>query len=502
MKMKNTVHGERFGQGLEAPRGVITETPPCPPVNGGEIGATLRGGARWLLLMLVVLCLAGIALAGKKKDLTPAGVDSTTKLQADSLAKDILGEAKTADEAQRQFANGKDDFNAGEAFVHEADSLRAIGVDTTLKRPGGVFGQLRQALGDTLPSSRELDTRKRAEASYKRAAREFEQAQKIQPDLKEIPLWLVATYDRLKDWSKSLPLYREILNERQGEDRLWFSYGYAALQAGQHDKAVMAFGQAISVNFLVNEDSAKIPNRYRAFLGEAFIKTYQDRLALEQFRQAQKFAADSDERADYQRTIDWVEWDNGGIATAEYRDAAYRSEAEARWNDAREAYLGGIQSARTTPAKNELTYRLALLEFRQGSKSDGLARMKSLVDAAPDANSEWRENYGKMLYAYAQETEAGGDVRGALGYYLQSTKFPWNGQGAGYLEIARVAANDLDKVIEHGTHALEFPLTAEQRHVAYKLLEDAYRSKGNWDKMKYYRKLQDGQPADEGEAKR
>ncbi|MBI5060164.1 hypothetical protein HZB60_10340 [candidate division KSB1 bacterium] len=451
---------------------------------------------------MALVLLAGTAVAGKKQAPAPAGVDSTTVQQADSLARELFGDQKRFDEARRQFENGKDDFNAGEAFIREADSLRAIGIDTTLRRPGGVFGQIRQALGDTVPSSREQDTRKRAEAAFKRAVREFEQAQKIQPDMQEIPLWLVATYDRLQDWTKSLALYREILNERQGEDRLWFSYGYAALRAGQYDKAVMAFGQAISVHFLVNEDSARIPNRYRAYLGEAYIKTYQDRLALEQFRQAQEYAADTSERAELQRTIDWIQWDEGGIATVEYRDAAFRAETESRWNDAREAYLGGIQASRSPAARNELSYRLTLLEFRQSSKSDALARMKSLIDGTPDASDEWRENYGKMLYAYAQETEQGGDTRGALGYYLQATKFPWSGQGVGYLEIARVAANDLDQAIEHATHALEFPLSAEQRQAAYKRLEEAYRSKGNWDKMKYYRRLQEGGPVEEGEAKR
>jgi hypothetical protein len=345
-----------------------------------------------------------------------------------------------------------------------------------------------------------MDIRKRAESAYKRAEKEFERALQVNPDMKEVQLWLVAAYDRLKEWDKSMLLYREVLNERQGEDRLWFNYGYASLQAGQYERAVTAFDQAISIHILVNEDSAKVPNRYRLYLGEAYLRTYQDRLALAQFETAQRFSTEA-EAAEIQKTLDWIQWDNGGIAAAEYRDAAFRAENETRWNDAREAYLAGIQSARTNKARDELSYRLALLEYREGSKADGLARMKALVDANTSAPEEMRENYGKMLYGYAQTVEANGETREALRYYLQSSSFPWSGQGGGFVEIARVATNDLDKAIEHATHALEFPLTPTQKQTAYKILEEAYRSKGNWEKMKYYRNLQAG-GVTEGEAQR
>ncbi len=445
----------------------------------------------WVMTVIFVLCLNASIAADKKKDQTPAGVDQSTAKQADSLAKDLFGEKKDQTEAQRLFENGQDDFKAGEAFLAEADSLHRMGIDTTMRRPGGLLGAVKWAMGDSNLTSGEADTRKRAESAFKRAQKEFERALEISPEMKEVQLWLAATYDRLAYWEKAKPLYREILNTRQGEDPLWFRYGYAALMSKDYDKAVAAFSQAIAIHYLVNEDSSKVPNAYRSYLGEAYIRTYQDKLALAQFYEAKKNASDSAQAAEIQRTIDWIEWDGGGIAAAEYRDAAFRSESEAKWNEAREAYLGAIRSARTERVKNEMSYRLSLLEFREGSKIDALARMKELIDANPDAPVEQRDNYGKMLYAYAQELEKGGDARGALHYYLQSTKFPWSGQGAGYLEIARIAANDPAKSVEHATKSLEFPMTDDQKQVAYKLLEEAYRSQGNWEKMKYYRGLQE-----------
>jgi tetratricopeptide (TPR) repeat protein len=443
-----------------------------------------------ITLLFVFLC---VTLFAQKKQPPPAGLDSLTKREADSLSRTLFGEEKAEDRARREFENGQEDFRAGDAFLNEADSLRRAGTDTALHKPGGVMGFLKQNFGDSSLTSGELETRKRGDAALRRAAKEFGRALELSPQLFEARLWLAATYDRLREWDKLLEVYRDILNERQGEDRLWFNYGYAALQGGQYEKAVNAFEQAIRISFLVSGDSTKIPNRYRTFAGEAFLKTYQDRLALERFRQAQQFA-DSAEAAEIGRTIDWILWDAGGIATAEYRDAAFEAENEGRWDDARKAYLGGISVARTIKAKNELSYRLALLEFQHGTRTDGMARMKALIESTTDAPHDYAENYGKMLFAYAQILEQEKDVRGAISYYLQSAKMAWRGQGTGYLEIARLAANDLDRAIEHASKALEFNLTGEQRKAAYRILEDSYRAKGNWEMMKHYRELLEANP--------
>jgi Tfp pilus assembly protein PilF len=325
----------------------------------------------------------------------PAGVEQQTVDEADSLAKLLFGDEKKEERGRIYFEHGQEDFNAGEAFVKEADSLRAAGADTTLKLPGGLFGYVRQAFGDSTMSSYEQETRTRAEISFKAAKKNFEKALKESPEMKEVELWLAATYERLKEWQNAVNLYREILNVRQGEHRLWFNYGYAALQGGQYENAITGFDQAMRIHELITQDPDSTPNRYRIFAGEAYLKTYQDKLALKMFRDAQAHA-DSATANEIQKTIDWILWDDGGIATVEYRDAAYKAEAEQNWNAARIAYLGGISSARTEKARDHLSYRLSLVEFNYGSKSEALERMKQLAEVPAMPDSEHVEAYGRM----------------------------------------------------------------------------------------------------------
>lgn len=418
---------------------------------------------------------------------------SQTQQEADSLAKLLFGEEKTEEQATTLFERGKEEFNAGEGFLKEANAMRASGQDTTLRSRGGVFGLLGQAIGDTTKSSKELDTRKRAAAAFKNAAKNFEKALAKQPAMKEIQLWLVATYDRLENWEKSLPLYREILNERQGEDNLWFAYGYAAYRAKQYDKAVTGFDQAMRIRELVTGTQDSVPNSYRLYLGEAYLKTYQDQNALKMYTAAMRYATPEDS-AEIQKTIDWINWDSGGIAAAEYRDAAYQAEHEERWNDAREAYLGGIGSARTIKARDFLTWRLALVTFNHGNKTEGIARLGEVINRlGEECPKDYSESYGRMLYAYGQELVANGDRRGALEYFLNSTKVAWEGQGGGFVAIAQIASNDLGQSIENAERALRYPLTADQRKIAYEMLVNSYRSKGQWDEMKKYQALLQGE---------
>ena len=418
-----------------------------------------------------------------------AGAQTQTAQEADSLAKLLFGNEKTEEQAAVLFQRGQDDFAAGEEFLKEAGKMRASGEDTTMKSRGGVLGLIGQAMGDTTKSSKEQDTRKRASAAFKDAAKNFERALAKQPEMKEVQLWLVATYDRLEEWDKSLPLYREILNERQGEDNLWFSYGYAAFNAKQFDKAVTGFDQAMRIRELVTGSADSIPNSYRLYLAEAYVRTYQDGNALNMFTLAQTHATPEDS-AEIQKTIDWINWDSGGIAAAEYRDAGFAAENAEDWNAAREAYLGGIASSRTLKARDFLTWRLALVTYNHGNKTEGIQRLSEVVTRlAAECPQDYLESYGRMLFAYGQELTANGDRRGALEYYLNSTKVKWEGQGGGFVAIAQIAANDLTQSIEQAERALAYPLTPEQRKAAYEVLVSAYRSKGKWDEMKKYQAL-------------
>lgn len=431
---------------------------------------------------LVFCCAAAVFAQG--------GIEGTQ--EADSLARLLFGEEKTEERAMALFQHGQEDFEAGDEFLREANAMRTAGVDTTMKLRGGIVGFLGQQFGDTSKSSREADTRRRAMASFEKAAKNFEKALAKQPEMKEIQLWLVAAYDRLEDWEVALPLYREILNERQGDEGLWFSYGYAAFRAKQYDKALTGLDNAMRIKELVTGTADSIPNSYRLYSGEAYIRTYQDKYALEMFRAAQS-RSDSTQAAEIQKTIDWILWDDGGIACVEYRDAAFVAEEKQDWNGAREAYLGGIASARTLKARDFLTWRLSLVTYNWGNKTEGITRLQEVYNRlGSECPKDYVESYGQMLYAYGQELVRGGDRRGSLDYLLTSTKVPWQGQGGGYVAIAQVAQNDLAQSIENAERALTYSLTDEQKKAAYEILVTSHRAKGNWDAMKKYQGLLDG----------
>jgi tetratricopeptide (TPR) repeat protein len=417
----------------------------------------------------------------------PQGVDTTTAAQADSLARVLYGSVEAQAAAESEMEKGKEDFATGEDLRKLADSLaRVETLDTTQAKPRGVINAVRSLFGDTTVLSPASEESARAMTAYRSAAKYFRRAMQLVPQAPDPPLWLAATLDRLHEWTESAKTYQIVLQTRKGEHRLWFNYAYASLQAGNYEAAITGFQKAIDVYKLTEGQEVSLPNQYRIFLADAYTRTYQDGLALATFRSALAFASSSDS-AQILKTIEWINWDNGGIRTAECRDEAFLAEHENRFGDARKAYSQGIQVARTQAAREELEWRLALLEYTEFEPTMGLDRMKSLIEKNPNAKQEYRESYGKMCYGYAQQLEEKKDVRTALSYYLQGTKFDWGGQGACFVELARLAANDPAKAVTFGTRALDFSLTKEQLRSAYSILEDAYRQQNNWEMMRKYR---------------
>ncbi len=141
-----------------------------------------------------------------------------------------------------------------------------------------------------------------------------------------------------------------------------------------------------------------------------------------------------------------------------------------------------------------MTWRLSLVTYNYGNKTEGIQRLGEVVNRlGAETPKDYLESYGKMLYAYGNELVANGDRRGALEYFLNSTKIAWEGQGGGFVSIAQIASNDLAQSIEQAERALQYPLTPEQREAAYEILVSSYRSKGQWEEMKKYQALLGGQ---------
>lgn len=443
--------------------------------------------AATIALLFCLFVWGGCATFRRARTAVPRGIDTTTAIEADTLARALYGSPEAERLADREMEKGRRDFETGEELLRTADSLARIESRDSVKAPPrGLLGRVRSLLGDTTVLSPASEMRARSETAFRAAAKHFRRAMQLVPQALDPPLWLAATLDRLKEWEEAAKTYRVVLQTRQGEHRLWFNYAYASLQAENYQAAITGFQKAIDVYKIAQGEEVSLPNQYRIFLADAYTRTYQDGLALATFRAALPFAS-AEDSAQILRTIEWITWDDGGIRTAEFRDEAFRAEREKRWGDTRRAYVFGIQAARTKAARGELEWRLALLEYTEFDPLMGLDRLKALLDENPGTEQEYWESYGKMCYGYAQALEEKKDKRGALTYYLQGAGFSWSGQGACFVEIARLAANDPKRAVSYATRALDFSLTREQLRAAYTILEEAFRQQSNWDMMRKYR---------------
>ncbi|MBM3324594.1 MAG: hypothetical protein FJY66_02900, partial [Calditrichaeota bacterium] len=267
------------------------------------------------LSLFCFLVLNGCMASRRGQVQVPQGVDTTTAGEADSLARLLYGSQEAETMAEREMEKGKEDFALGEELRKAADSLARIEKqDTTRAKPRGIINSVRTLFGDTTVMSPASEESARAMTAYRNAAKHFRKAMQLVPQSPEPPLWLAATLDRLQEWAESAQTYRIVLQTRKGEHRLWFNYAYASLQAANYEAAITGFQKAIDVYKLTAGEEVSLPNQYRIFLADAYTRTYQDGLALATFRSALTFASPEDS-AQILKTIEWINWDNGGIRT-------------------------------------------------------------------------------------------------------------------------------------------------------------------------------------------
>ena len=163
--------------------------------------------------------------------------------------------------------------------------------------------------------------------------------------------------------------------------------------------------------------------------------------------------------------------------------------AEKGYND----LMGVVQ---TQPARDEVTWKLALVEANLNKTESAVTRLKTLVDrtslkadGTPEDESYVRyfDAYGTLCYNLASENlKEKRDKRAALTYYLQSAQFAWENQARAYFEAARILQNNTPEAIKYAESGLASNPSAQDQKSLYALLVSLHRRAGNQSEARRY----------------
>ena len=242
------------------------------------------------------------------------------------------------------------------------------------------------------------------------------------------------------------------------------------------------------------QDSLTLFN-YTYFFGESSAYAYDSPAAIESLERARAFAPGPAEIDIVDGFMEWIQWDNGNIQASELRDELALLESE-NLEAAEKGYKDLMGMVQTQGARDEVTWKLALVEANLGKTESAVSRLKTLVDRTPlladgtpqdKSYARYFDAYGTLCYNLASENlKERRDKRAALTYYLQSAQIAWENQARAYFEVARILQNNTSEAIKYAELGLAANPSKEDQKSLYALLVSLNRRAGNQSEARRY----------------
>ncbi|HEX9654841.1 MAG TPA: hypothetical protein VGA99_14125 [bacterium] len=481
------------------------------------------------LVSMTILSSCAGNLSTSKRDarrlMVPAGVDSSVAAHADSMADNLfvsldreqrsethkrIGKKSTtkSDTLWKYLANeldpafkvsGEDSVNAIHAFNAGAKSLQAL-------------AQLENSdQKDRAPNAYKMEVHKLLEdARYN-----FERALVLNPFDLETKSWLAQVYQSLavrflddSNHKQAVTILENLVRLEKGEHSLYarLAESYYALKdwEGAHDNFVLAESvllEAAGLDFNIQDTPPAIDNAalfyYVYYQGDTEIKLHDAPLGIQNLQRALTYATTEKERADIQSYVDWINWDDGNVQAVELRDQYLALEEQGKYNEAARGFLKLLPQLRTRRAIDETVWRLAVLEFQYlDRKNEGIDRLKHVVQLAEKGESgapvdstyrKYFNSYGIMCHNLGLEHH-NKNRKFAFTYFQQAVAIDWESRAKSFLELAKLARNNPNMVMDNCRQALTAPdqLDQNEQMQAYQLMVEALKRTGQFDQARSY----------------
>ncbi|MDZ7266877.1 MAG: hypothetical protein ONB48_06130 [candidate division KSB1 bacterium] len=451
----------------------------------------------------------------------PAGVDSSVAVAADSTAKALFVEYPRQQQA-RQIAD------SSVAKVEKSNRLWEIlrgRIDSLVVDSAAAINRFNEA-GRELQRAVALDKKAAGEPAPEQIRRQalqaleaaragFELSLQLNPFDATTRLWLARTYQLLarrfldeRNHRKAAEVLESLVRVQKDQHGLYARLAdcYFALQ--EYPAALENFREAERVlaatavfgvppheplterNIAAATDSSQ-RFLYLYYQGECYIKMRQADSALAVLARAVIYAQTPQNREAALANVRWINWDDGNIAAAEARDTLLGLVDQQKYAEAAAGMARLLPTLKTSRARQEMTWRLATLEFNHLKQSDkALLAMQAVVkETKTNTDSmaqKFRDTYGAMCFNQGQKMLAARKFSTALAYFQQAAEIDWNFRAKSYLELARLATNDPKRAEEFARLALATANQLDPREeiTAYELLTQALKRQGKFDEAR------------------
>lgn len=416
----------------------------------------------------------------------PSGVDSSFARLADSLA--ILSFVSLELEDQ--------------ASVHR-DSGSKLLEDATASWTG--------AEADSTEAARARD---RQSELLSNAQSELEAALTANPFNAQARLLLAQLHHmratRLKDQddlSEAISQFEIMTVQEKGEHFLFYQLGVAYREAERWRDAEDAFSKAERVLQSVGKltpgasltaADSSVWYEYLFSQGDAQARQNRSRDALESFESARSVASTVAELNQLDGYVMFIDWDGGNIGASEMRDSLLAVPSGADLDALSEGWSVLLSRLQTQPARDEIDWRIAILDTRRNLPDQAAERLRRLygridvvVQPLDSLQTQYIEDYGIVCFNRGREFEDLLDRRTALKYFLQASEISWSQQANAYLQVVGLLQNNVDMAIRFARLGLEASPSTGVRNNLFEWLVTLNGRAGLINEAREYRRLLD-----------
>ncbi|HEX9972057.1 MAG TPA: hypothetical protein VGD14_08310, partial [bacterium] len=209
-----------------------------------------------------------------------------------------------------------------------------------------------------------------------------------------------------------------------------------------------------------------------------------------------------DQKKDLARWIDYINWDKGNIYASEKLNNALTFYTQKNYDEAERAYMDLIQIVQTEHARDEVAYRLSMVQFNNlDKKPEAIQRLWNVVKTFPldettgapkePSQAEYWESYCKMCLKLAS-TSYYEDKKTAFIYFQKASQIESSIRGNAFLNLAIMSLNNPELCLIFCDRSFAYidKLSEIDKKTLYNYYYQAYQRKGNFDEaMKWFKKF-------------
>lgn len=452
----------------------------------------------------------------------PPGVDPIVAVRADSLAHQLFVSYKDELHSKEWLARGREHVTLADSLWRVLDlanqsKLAVSAADSAAAMQHTIAGaqELQQAmpLVQKYASTQDNQTKIQASHHLQEAEQALRRALELNPHANEARRLLAGVYkvmgDRFVDktnYDRAIEIWGSLVRLEPGEFPNYFRLGEVyfnkgtlpafatALENFERCKELLLASAEVSDSRIADPslpvEAAIDSNALFAtvFYGAlSAIRVNDEQKANSGLNEAWRLASTPSNSSAVESYINWINWDDGQIITAMMRDSAAVKTRREDYAGAAAEYGKMLPIMRSTRARNEISLKLAQLEYANlGDRAAAVRRMEEVIRNTPqdslthaplDSNNiVYFDTYGAMCYNLGVD-QMEKDRKLAYTYYSQAAAINWRGRGKAYFSMATLASADPQQAIKDGekAFALAHQLEADELINLHRLLINSYR---------------------------